>query len=123
MAKKSFWAKPRVAEVAQVGPPSIGLIAEEIRRTLVDKFDTYFPVLNMETQNDGKIVLRARDQASGMNFEVELRDLNQSMSVTPEAPPAPGPSGPPGSGAPAPGGAPPVPAPPPGGGSAPMPTP
>ncbi len=119
MAKKSFWTKTRVAEVAQVGPPSIGLIAEEIRRTLVDKFDTYFPVLNMETQNDGKIVLRARDQQSGMNFEVELRDLNQSMTVTPGAPPAPGPSGPAAPGGPAPS----VPAPPPGGGSAPMPTP
>ena len=76
-----------------VGPPSIGVIAEQIRRVIVDTFDTYFPNLNMETQNDGKIVLKAQDPNSGLNFEVEIRDLNQTQMVpmggTPAAPGTP----------------------------------
>ena len=78
------------------GPPNIQVIAEDIRRTLVDDFEAYFPNLNMETQNDGKIVIKVVDNNTGLNIEIEVRDLNHQATVVPQTPGTPAAPGAPG---------------------------
>lgn len=70
-------------------PPDLGVVAEEMRKKLSDDFDVYPPNLNTAINQDGSITITAVNPDSGLNIQLQIKNLALAASQSGQLPTPP----------------------------------